>query len=356
LAASEAEGLPTNTLDLAIAPFRLLAIDNRLDLRDNSSYGGTSQNACVPPEFAGEARLVFGFIDPTVQTNDPYQVAATNQMTVIFEYAVPISGCANVQHWADQWAALDKLSFTTPAGSHDLKFNQALQAITDQFAKAGDNPSQMPNQSAIGQVRFNDNMGTEWALRQFNIETKSGYLVESTVAATPAFPLNATHTMEAFIGAQNNSLFCPPGPSTPSITIPTMYLGASFLGGYAPEGVVGNVTNGITISGNGLTSGMYWIGTDCADPCTRHTLSLNTCNACHTEETGTSFTHVSPRSIGSPTTLSGFLTGTTVTDPSGCSSTTYTYSDLLRRVQDLNALVTCGCDYEVVHIPIRMTE
>ena len=45
LAASQAEGLPTNTLDLAIAPFRLLAIANRVDLRGNSTYGPTSTNS-----------------------------------------------------------------------------------------------------------------------------------------------------------------------------------------------------------------------------------------------------------------------------------------------------------------------
>ena len=363
LAASAAEGLPSNTLDLAIAPFRLLAIVNRVDLRANSTYGGTSLNSCVPPEFAGEARFVFGFIDPNLPTNSIYNNAATNQMTVILEYAVPRSGCENVQNWGAQWAALNNLSFTTPAANpapytSDLQFNQALQAITDQFAKAGDNPSQMPNQSAIAQVRFNENMGTEWALRQFNIETASGYLVESTVAATPAFPLNATPTLESFLASLNNSSFCTVGPLLPStgITIPTMYLGVSFQGGYAPEGV----PTGITNNGTSGTSGMFWTGTDCTDPCTRHTLSLNTCNACHTQETGTSFTHVSPRAIGSPTMLSGFLTGGSppnpVADPSGCSPATYTYSDLQRRVQDLNALVTCGCDAEVAFLPLRMTE
>lgn len=267
-------------------------------------------------------------------------------MTVILEYAVPISGCRNVQNWGAQWAALDKISFTAPGTKPgDLQFNQALQAITDQFAKAGDNPSQMPNQSAIAQVRFNDFMGSEWALRQFNIETKSGYLVESEVVATPAFPLDATSTMETFLASVNNPSFCNVGPlaSTPAITIPTMYLGSSFLGGYAPEGVP---------TGTNTTSGMFWIGTDCADPCTRHVMSLNTCNACHTQETGTSFTHITPRAIGSPALLSGFLTGITVVDPSGCTTTNYVYSDLQRRVQDLNSLVTCGCNAEVAHFQL----
>lgn len=40
-------------LDLAQSPFRLLAIVNRVDLRENSIYGGGD---------AGEGRLVFGAI------------------------------------------------------------------------------------------------------------------------------------------------------------------------------------------------------------------------------------------------------------------------------------------------------
>ncbi len=355
LAASAAEGLPTNTLDLAIAPFRLLAIVNRVDLRGNSTYGSTTQNSCVPPELAGEARFVFGLIDTNLANGGQYQNSASNQLTVILEYAVPINTCQGVQAWGAQWAALNGISFTTHAGppfTQDLLFNQRLQAITDQFARAGDNPSQMPNQSAIAQVRFNDFLGTEWALRQFNLDSRTGYLIESPVAATPAFPLNATSTLETFMAALNNSSFCSVGPllATPSMTIPTMFHGDAFLGGYAPEGVP---------FGSNTTSGMFWIGTDCADPCTRHVLSLNACNGCHTQETGTSFTHISPRAFGVPTTLSAFLTGAVppnpIPDPSGCSAVTYSYSDLMRRVQDLNALVTCGCNYEIGHIPIRMT-
>ncbi len=359
LAASQAEGLPTNTLDLAIAPFRLLAIANRVDLRGNSTYGATSPNSCIPPELAGEARFVFGFIDTNLAAGGAYPQIASNQLTVILEYAVPISGCGNVQNWGAQWAALNNISFTAVAGnplpfSHDLQFNKALQAITDQFAKANANPSEMPNKSAIAQVRANDDMETWlfpqiWALRQFNIDATTGFLVESTVNAKPAATLNATATLEAFIAGQNNSLFCTVGPllAAPSITIPTMDDGASFLGGWAPEG--------FTTSSNGIPNSMFWVGTDCANPCTRHILSLNTCNACHSQETATSFTHITPRAINVASTLSGFLTGELVPDPSGCSADIYNYSDLQRRVQDLNALVTCGCDAEIMRPQLLMS-
>lgn len=43
--------------------------------------------------------------------------------------------------------------------------------------------------------------------------------------------------------------------------------------------------------------------------------SLNTCNGCHGGETNTAFLHIFPRFEGEQSSLSGFLTGTTVFDP-----------------------------------------
>ena len=314
-------GFPPGAVDVSIAPFRLLAIVNRVDLRGNSTYSG--------PEPAGEARFVFGALGAG---------GATLPFTVILEYAVPLKGCAQVQAWGAQWAALNVLALPS------VGFNNALQALTDQFTKAGQNPAQTPNMSAIAQIRANEILGPQWELRQFNLDA-SGFLVESTVNATPAITNNNTANLAAFIaGVPSPSSYCIIGPfiPTPSITIPVIFSGNPFLGGWAPEGP---------------PPGMFWnapglSGSEC---CVRHVVSLNTCNACHTMETGTSFTHVTPRNIGVQSTLSGFLFGGSVFDPSGCSGTTYLYFDLARRVQDLNALVTCGCVAETAHVTLMMS-
>lgn len=313
-------GFPPGAVDVSIAPFRLMAIVNRVDLRGNSTYNG--------PEPAGEARFVFC----PVNTN-----GFTEPFTIILEYAVPLHDCAQVQAWGAQWAALDALALPSAA------FNNALQAITDQFTKAGQNPAQSPNMSCIAQIRANEFLDSQWELRQFNLDS-SGFLVESTVNATPAITNNNTANLTAFItGVPSPSSYCTVGPliATPSIPIPVLFSGNPFLGGWAPEGTIGMFWNAPGLSGS-----------EC---CVRHVLSLNSCNACHTTETGTSFTHVTPRSFGLQSTLSGFLFGTSVVDPSGCSGTTYSYFDLERRVQDLNALVTCGCDAEPAHIALMMS-
>jgi hypothetical protein len=73
------------SLDLDKAPFRLLAIVNRLDLR-------TAGNA-------GEGRFVYGVLD-----------ASGNPLpfTVIFEYGIPLTKVDTVQAWAQQWQDLSK--------------------------------------------------------------------------------------------------------------------------------------------------------------------------------------------------------------------------------------------------------
>jgi len=111
IAASGGSGAP---LDLSKAPFRLLAIVNRLDLRDQVAYGGTS---------GGELRFVFMYIPPDCGGNgQPFEV--------ILEYGLPVSGCLNLKALATQWKALEAL------GAGSAAYNAALEAITQQVVVA----------------------------------------------------------------------------------------------------------------------------------------------------------------------------------------------------------------------------
>ena len=88
------------TLDMTKAPFRLLGIVARLDLRQNAGYsGGTS---------AGEARFIYNVLDgsgnPTL-------------FMVIFEYGLDAADGVAVQNWADDrtaWAATRSVRNTMP--------------------------------------------------------------------------------------------------------------------------------------------------------------------------------------------------------------------------------------------------
>jgi len=69
----------------------------------------------------------------------------------------------------------------------------------------------------------------------------------------------------------------------------------------------------------------------------RFNLAVNTCNGCHSVETGTTFLQISPRFPGNEASLSGFLTGTTVFDP--FAGVQRSFNDLGRRADDLRPIV-----------------
>jgi len=145
-------------LDLAQAPFRLIAIVSRLDLT-------TSAN--------GEARLLFGLSDRN---------GAPGKMTVAFEYRLPPLGTTNDRsEWARRFHALGKL----PYGE---AFNAALQGLTDTFAQAG----------SLSQLRANEQQfGPFWQLRQWLLD--GGVLRLSPTPQTPDQSLNGSASLARFI-------------------------------------------------------------------------------------------------------------------------------------------------------------
>ena len=302
------------SLDLGIAPFRLLAIVNRLDLRTGSShYGGSTGNA-------GELRFVFGVVKPG-------RTCQLLPMTVILEYGVPIQGCVPVKSWAQQWINLSSLALGSAA------YNTALQAITDQVVLRNKAPGK-PNGSALNQLRSNEiALASPWELRQFNLLSPIDFLHETPVAQTPDIRFNAHDPF--WSGSTLLDTFITTNPI--GATVPLSFLGVPFLGGAAP------------VTGNDL--GYIWnTSTLDLDPThspnwndNRQQFSLNTCNGCHAGETRTVFTHISPTTpLGSPAALSGFLTGITVTDPA-FGAPTRTFNDLARRQADLVGVASGAC-------------
>jgi hypothetical protein len=309
---------PSGPLDLSRAPFRLLAIVNRIDLAENLLYGSGS---------AGEARFVFGAVGPPPACNPL-------RFTVIFEYAIERSGCSGLRAWAREWADLAAHPLGSPA------YLAALEAITEQLVRAGAAPSR-PNGSAIAQVRTNEIALADlavagenaWDMREFRLAT-SGRLEPATVVRTPKGALDRTAELAAFVNA-NEATIVADAHDVPAESPP----GTPFLGGNARA-----------------QTATFWTGPSpsaIASPEARFHLSLNTCNACHARETGTAFTHVSPLSPpGSAAGLSGFLLGVDVADPD--TGTVRHFADLERRRLRLADLANRSCLFQVFHVPIEM--
>lgn len=292
-------------LDMTKAPFRLLAIVTRLDLRQNAGYSaGTS---------AGEARFVFNLLDAS---GNP------TQFLLIFEYGLEARGCSDVLSWANRFHHLG----TIPFGNG---YNSALQAITDSFTAIGAAPGK-PNGSAINQVRTNDFfLATPWELREFQLASTSLIshsaivpLAMATVAQTAANSHQETANLASYVNTDTPALL------SNTHVVPLSFGGNPFRGG---------------ASRHSLEFG--WDGprpacTSIANADARHLYSLNTCNGCHGGETDTFFKHVEPRAANAASTLSAFLTGGSSVDLCGIPRN---FGDIERRRVDLCQLLEKSC-------------
>lgn len=297
--------LANGKLDLSKAPLRLLAIANRMDLRDLSKGD------------AGEGRFIFGVLNKD---------GVATSFTVIMEYKLPAQTPADIRVWARDWHALGNLAVGTPA------YNAALQSITDRFASRGAAPKRF-NGSAISQVRTNEiALGSPWELRQFELNanptTGATNLIPSPIAMTPGNVFKSlTGFLTPFINEHAASIL----DGTYTIPLTTT--------------INGNLQLAFFQGASALNDSTPWNAQDIVAPTSllRHTLAVNTCNGCHSfNETGTGFLHVSTRSATTESRLSGFLKGITgVRDPVD-GVTLRNFNDLARRQVDMNTvLLTC---------------
>ncbi|HEY6978076.1 MAG TPA: hypothetical protein VH396_17370 [Chitinophagaceae bacterium] len=351
-------GAPNGQLDMRFAPFKLLAIVNRVDLRAGGNIN------------AGEGRFIFCLINSSCTDKEEFNV--------IFEYGVPKSGCSDIQAYAQQWFDLSNLTL----GS--VEYNEALQNITDQFTLCGTSPSK-PNQSSLNKLRTNEVALAPpshiWELREFLISGGTHLLQETTVQKEPAVKYNAkvdnanVRRLKRFADKNQAAI------KNNTYTVPKKFQRNAFLGGHA--------FTRTPPAGNLVPQVHHWDGTTSSFPLSfitddtvRHLFSLNTCSGCHGGETQTGFTHVDPVFFGTQATLSGFLTGNagrigsfdfdndntngimTVEDAAGRPASAPEFrgfNDLERRAIDLENLVnaTCGSPLQIKEMlmfkPLNMT-
>jgi hypothetical protein len=276
------------TLDLARAPLRLLAIVNRLDLR-NLSQGK-----------AGEGRFVFGVNDAQ---------GSPTPFTLILEYRLPATSEAQVLEWANLWHELGALDLGSAA------YNTKLAQITQRFAGRNAEPGRV-NGSALSQLRSNEiALSAPWELREFVLSSTNGLLRPDTVKLTPNSSFMDQSIVATFINQNQAAIIAE------RHDVPNTFNGVSFLGG------------------SSLNTLGHWNAPGINSSEARHKFSLNTCNGCHgLDETDTLFLHINPRAAGQEAALSGFLTGIDKADPV-VSSTVRRLDDLERRAVDMEALL-----------------
>lgn len=281
-------------VNFANAPFRLLAIVNRIDL--NRGTGTTIV------ENAGEGRFVFGV------TNGPGATGQPLRFTVIFEYEQLATDRPTLRGWAQNWHALGTQQF-------GASYNAALQQITDRFSGKDKAPAK-PNGSPLNQIRTNENaLNPEWELREFNIV--SGTLRPVPTKQSPENSFQNTPRLAKFINDNEADI------KDRNFQIPLQFEGAPFLAGSSR-----------------VPFDFFWQAPGVADNEARHIFSFTACNGCHHRETNTAnFLHVANRAQNAQAALSGFLTGVDVNDPVN-TGVSRRFNDLADRAEALKLLAT----------------
>ncbi len=255
------------TLDFTKAPFRLLAVVNRPDLRIKPKS--------KIPGMAGQGRYVFGVLG-----KDATGAERKLAFTVIFEYQLPISKWKDVRSWGQRWHNLGRAGL-----SFGPVYNAELYNVTRDFTRWNVMPGQ-PNGSAILQVRTNEvslsgDSPKTWEMREFGVGS-NGQLQQIGLAQEPDISFNGTPYLATWLNS--NAVAVEAGKHH----IPSDMLAARTL----------------------VVAGTTWQVPGVAPNVVR-SFALSTCSGCHLAETGgvlgTNFLHVKTRLMGAPAGLSPFL-------------------------------------------------
>jgi|GEM_PF-6842281 predicted nucleic acid-binding Zn-ribbon protein len=265
--ASQARGV--NGLDLRLAPFRLIGITNRMDLRNPLVVGD-----------AGEARLAFALLqNPTDRPQDTTQNAQA--FTVIFEYKVTVASDADLGRWASQWHELGALPCTT---GNCQSYIGRLAQTTRMFTHRNTPGSIV--RATLGQLRTNEiAFGNPWELREFQLQPAqagvANRLVQVDVKKTPRISANNTRELSNFVARLSVQDLI-----DNNYDIPGNLQGAkAHVQSSAPEWRLS------------------------ADDQRARIFNINTCNGCHSSDQAVidGFYHISPFQGIGPQALSGHL-------------------------------------------------
>jgi hypothetical protein len=236
-------------VDLTQAPFKLLAIANRVDV----AATGTTAGAVACGAGGGELRFIYGAADPQTMDVLPF--------TVVFEYTLTLRPGETLRDWAAAWYALDKLSLGSQA------YNAQLDTVVAQGLARATLARVRTNEVAFGAAD-----GDPWEMRQFVPQlTDAGttHLVEVAVTGTPRLTLASSPDLGQWIDA-----------NAAAVLAGQNLLPASMLAASAPI----------------PTPDFSW-HTTATDPATAAAFNQNTCNGCHggrTDSTDVPFQHVAP--------------------------------------------------------------
>ena len=299
-----------------LAPFRLLGIVNRMDLRNGGSNGD--------PLTAGQGRIVFAALEPDYSVAPEFY--GPTRITVIFEYELIADDCNDVLQWAKNWNGLNAHDFA------DDKYKKQLEKIVRRFSGPTSAPGR-PNNNAILSVRTNDGAPTsDWEWRSFELDSEDEYLKMTTNDLTPDNQWINTQLLADFLINEEANILMN------NYDVPLVYNSANFR----------------TPASKG-TGTFFFADDPNINNEARHIVSLKACASCHGPETatGNNFHAQSLRPVNTPTVLSGYLTGiANVLDPYDLK-TQRSFHEIKRRTTLFLELLEEDCEVENLVPPVR---
>ena len=314
------------------APFRLLAIVNRMDLslplaalRDEDGEVETPVRSPSLPYYAnggslfadstaGEGRFVFAVLDGEGELLD-------GGTTLILEYGLHAgSNRENVLNWAMDWHALGKFD------NYDGHYLAALASITGRFTRpnridpeAEDDPAlrgRLRNASPTQLLRIRTNDGSFGAVREFRefgirrISEKEGIALRAVpVAGTPRVAFFEKGTREnrwlaRWLRREQRGDLSP--ANARGDVLRERQFNMAFPATVRLDGEsIPVVAMAAPVPGN--NANYHWDAHSMNASYLRRAFSMQTCCGCHCGDTATRFFHIEPRPAGKEASLSRYL-------------------------------------------------
>lgn len=330
--------------DFANAPFRLLAIVNRMDLSlpfdSLTDERGEVKRPAVGPGYygssvttvasAGEGRFVFGVID---ENGKPLET------TLILEFALDNGRTQEeLVHWGMDWHALGKHE------SFDAEYRRTLVKLTDGFVKRrslqGDRGQDKPVDAVPTLLRVRSNDGAFGKTREFRefVTRGSGGASVNALIRRAGIPIPQTELPDnlqstlvpAFLpgtpgeiffrkgtrenswlsralrqGQKLNRVLTPTTARADVLRTPVLNLALPAVAELKGSPTLGTMVAPVPDN----NADYHWDARAVGSHSLRRAFSMQTCCGCHCGDTGTQFFHIAPREKGKPSALSKYLTG-----------------------------------------------
>lgn len=159
--------------NLENAPFRLLAITNRIDLKS------------LAQESAGEGRFTFCLVDHDSANRSPLT------FNLIFEFNLPAKDSTECLQWLIDWHKLSNPKLT------EEMYLDTLTMITEKFV----------SNNELNQIRTNDfELRRLWELREFTHNKEENTFEPRFLAKTPELDFDKSEKLRDFVKANQDSI------------------------------------------------------------------------------------------------------------------------------------------------------